>query len=169
MDNWILMQSANVAKQVVEHPFISGLGAFGMMFFQYGFGAVKAVLVAFILYIVLIGLDWLTGTSAAKRDGIDTSSYGIEGVKRTVFLLTLPVIARLIDVIMNTEVIVTGIVIAILARSIARSVIANTKRAGWDDKLPTWMIDWVTAELDHKDARAKKRLEEITKGGSNHE
>lgn len=169
MNNWVLMQSANVAKQVIEHPFISSLGAFGMLFFQYGFGAVKAVLVAFILYVILIGLDWLTGTSAAKKDGIDTSSYGIEGVKRTIFLLMLPVIARLIDIIMNTEVIVTGIVIAILARSIARSVIANTKRAGWDDKLPAWMIDWVSAELDHKDARAKQRLEEITKGGNNNE
>ncbi|MDC6267707.1 phage holin family protein [Lysinibacillus fusiformis] len=166
MNNWILAQIINVGKQALEHPLISSVGAFGLMFFEYGFGAVKAVLVAFLLYLVLIALDWLTGTSAAKRDGIDTSAYGIEGIKRTVFLICLPVIARLLDVIMHTEVIVTGIVIAVLSRSIARSVIANTKRAGWDKWLPSWAIEWVSAELEHKDTRAKQRLEEITMKGS---
>lgn len=164
MDNWVIAQSINVGKQVLEHPMISSIGAAGMMIFQLGFGAVQAILIAYLLYVFLIGLDWLTGTTAAKKDGIDTSAYGIDGVKRTIFLLCLPVAARLLDLIMHTEVIVTGVVIAILARSIARSVIANTKRAGWDKWLPLWAINWVSDELDHKDARAKQRLEEIMKG-----
>ncbi|MFJ7662952.1 phage holin family protein [Lysinibacillus sp. NPDC097162] len=163
MDNWIMAQSINLGKQILEQPFVSSLGAICMMIFQLGFGAVPTILIAYLLYVTLIALDWLTGTSAAKKDGIDTSAYGIDGVKRTVFLLCLPVLARLIDLIMHSEVIVTGVVIAILARSIARSVIANTKRAGWNTWLPTWAIEWVSAELDHKDARAKQRLEEITK------
>lgn len=165
MNQWVINQTAMVGKQIIEHPFISSMGAAGMLFFQLGFGAVKAILIAYLLYLFLIALDWLTGTTAAKKDGIDTSAYGIDGVKRTVFLLCLPGIARLLDLLMNTEVIVTGIVIAILSRSIARSVIANTKRAGWDKWLPLWAINWVAAELDHKDARAKQRLEEITKDG----
>lgn len=169
MDRWILNQTALVGKQILEHPIISSVGALGMMVFQLGFGAVQAVLMAYLLYLTLIGLDWLTGTTAAKKDGIDTSAYGIDGVKRTVFLLCLPVVARLLDLIMQTEVIVTGVVIAILARSIARSVIANTKRAGWDKHLPLWLVDWVSAELDHKDARAKQRLEEIMKGGQSND
>ncbi|QPR69567.1 phage holin family protein [Lysinibacillus macroides] len=165
MENWIIAQSINVGKQIIEHPVISSAGAAGMMIFQLGFGAVQAILIAYLLYVFLIGLDWLTGTSAAKKDGIDTSSYGIDGVKRTVFLLCLPVIARLLDLIMHTEVIVTGIVIAVLARSIARSVIANTKRAGWDKWIPLWALEWVSAELDHKDIRAKQRLDEISNKG----
>lgn len=165
MNHWVLIQTANVGKQIIEHPMLSSLGAAGMLIFQFGFGAVKAILIAYILYLTLIALDWLTGTSAAKKDGIDTSAYGIEGVKRTVFLMALPAIARLLDMLMQTEVIVTGIVIAILTRSIARSVIANTKRAGWDKWLPSWSLAWVSAELDHKDARAKQRLEEIMKKG----
>lgn len=162
MNNWVIAQTINVGKQSLEHPLISSIGAFGLLVFEYGFGAVKAVLVAYLLYVLLIALDWLTGTTAAKKYGIDTSAYGIDGVKRTVVLLALPVVARLIDIIMNTNVIITGIVIAVLSRSIARSVIANTKRAGWDRWLPLWAIDWVSDELEHKDARAKQRLEEIT-------
>ena len=165
MNGWVLAQTATVGKQIVEHPFISSMGASGMLFFEYGFGAVKTILAAYLLYVILISLDWLTGTSAAKRDGIDTSAYGIDGIKRTIFLLTIPGIARILDIIMGTEVIITGVVIAILARSIARSVIANTKRAGWERWLPMWMIDWVSAELDHKDKRAQQRLQEISREG----
>lgn len=162
-NNWVLATTVNTVKQIGEHPFLSTLGAAGLLIFEQGFGATQTVFVAYLLYVILIGFDWLTGTSAAKKDGIDTSAYGIDGVKRTIFLLMIPVIARLLDIIMTTNVILTGIVIAILARSIARSVIANTKRAGWDKWVPMWALDWVVAELEHKDARAKQRLDEITK------
>lgn len=161
MNHWILTQTSTVGKQILDNPFISLIGAISLWIFQHGFGANKTVLVAFLLYLLLICLDWLTGTTAAKKDGIDTSEYGIEGGKRTVFLVLLIVIARLIDFIMHTKVIVTGVVIATLARSIARSVIANTKRCGWDKWMADWLVDWVQDEIDRKEARAKQRLEEV--------
>lgn len=169
MKQWIIQETEFVGRQILENPLVSFMGAIGMLLFQYGLGANKTVLGVFIIYLLLICMDWLTGTSAAKKDNIDTSEYGIEGCKRTVFLILTIAIARIIDIIMSTKVVVTGIVIAALARSITRSVIANTKRAGWDKYLPEWLLhlifnwlfDWVADEIARKDARAKQRLEEI--------
>lgn len=169
MQNHVLQTGATVGKELLQHPILATFSAVAMLVFQYVFDSNKVVLVTFIIFVLLIVMDWLSGTSAAKKDGIDTSRYGIEGVNRTVLLLLLPCVARLIDIVVGTEVVVMGLVIGILARSIARSVIANIKRAGWNIYIPDTLLDWVSDELEQKDARAMRRLQEKNKtnnGGS---
>lgn len=171
MRNYI-QASAAVGKELLQHPILATFTAVIMLIFEYGFNSNKVVFVTFIIFASLIALDWLSGTAAAKRDGIDTSKYGIDGVKRTVFLLALPCIARLIDITAGTEVVIMGLVIGVLARSVARSVIANIKRAKWNVYIPDALLEWVADELEQKDARALRRLAEKTKtttGGKNNE
>lgn len=162
-NNMILQTTATVGKELMQHPILATFTAAGMLIFQYGFGSSKVVLATFILFVALIALDWLSGTSAAKKDGIDTSRYGIDGVGRTVFLLTLPGVARIIDVIVGTEVVLMGFVVGVLARSIAKSIIANIKRAEWDVDIPDNLINWVSDELKQKDARALQRIQDRDK------
>lgn len=162
-NNLVLQTTAAAGKELLQHPILATFTAIGMLIFQYGFGSSKVVLITFVIFAVLIAMDWLSGTSAAKKDGIDTSRYGIDGVKRTVILLTLPGLARLIDLLAGTEVVLMGLVVAVLARSVAKSVIANIKRAGWNIYIPDTLLDWVSDELEQKDARAMRRLQEKNK------
>lgn len=165
-NNMILQTTATVGKELLQHPILATLTAIGMLIFQYGFGSSEVVLITFILFVMLLVMDWLSGTSAAKKDGIDASRYGIEGAKSLVIVLTLPVVARLIDIMIGTEVILTGFVVGILARSVARSVIANVKRAGWNIHIPDTVLKWVEDELLQKDARAVERLKNIKTGAT---
>ena len=166
MKEWLVLQSANIVKQIAEHPFLSACGAIFMLIFNHGFGATQAVFITYVLFAVLIVLDWLSGTSAAKKDKIDTSQYSYDGWKKSMFLLAVPAVARLIDLIIGTNVVVMGIVTAAMARGVARSVLANIKRAGWISYFPDWLIKWIQSELDSKDARAEQRLNEIKKKAS---
>lgn len=165
-NNMLLQSTAAVGKELLQHPILATLTAIGMLIFQYGFGSSKVVLITFILFVILLVMDWLSGTSAAKKDGIDASRYGIDGAKNLAIVVTLPVIGRLIDIMMGTEVIVMGVIVGVLARSVARSVIANVKRAGWNIHIPDTILKWVEDELLQKDARAVERLKNIKTGAT---
>lgn len=58
----------------------------------------KANLIWISIYCWIIMLDWITGSKASKLDGTYSSQYGIEGITRTVVLLSLPVLAHLFDI-----------------------------------------------------------------------
>lgn len=161
MQNTLLNTTMDVSKQIAAHPFLSFISALGLLVFEYAFDANSVIATTYAVFLILIVLDWLSGTSAAKKDGIDVSKYSIDGIKSTAVILSLPILARLLDVVMGTDVIIMGVVTAMLARGIARSVIANVKRAEWQIYIPQAWLDWVSDELAHKDARALERLKKI--------
>lgn len=161
MYNWLTMQAADVSRQILENPYVTLLCSIMMWLFGVLFGDEKIFVAGYTLYIIMIGLDWLSGTEAAKKDGIDTSSYSLEGWKRTAFLIVLPLVARLVDIVIGTGLLVMGVVLGGMLRGVTRSVLANIKRAGWGKWMPDGWIEWIQSELNHKDARAMKRMEEI--------
>lgn len=163
MKHWTIQQAADVSKLMVENPYVASIGAVLMYMFGFLYGDSKMIMTAMALYTLMIALDWLTGTSAAKKYAIDTSEYGKEGFKRTIFMLAIPVVARILDEIMGTGVIISGFAIAGLSRGVAKSVLANTKRAGWDKWMPEGLIDWISDELANKEKRAQERWNEIYK------
>lgn len=165
MKHWTIQQATDVSKLMVENPYVASIGAAAMYTFGFLYGDSKMIMAGMSLYTILIGLDWLTGTTAAKKYKIDTSEYGAEGFKRTIFMLALPVVARILDVIMGTGVLIAGFALAGLSRGVAKSVLANTKRAGWDKWMSDGLIDWISDELANKEKRSQERWNEIYKNG----
>lgn len=75
-------------------------GAFIPVFhFLYGEGLTRYV--AMILYTLVIVMDWIGGYRASKIDGSYASEYGIAGGFQTAFLLLMPAVGHLIDVILS--------------------------------------------------------------------
>ncbi|EJW14464.1 toxin secretion/phage lysis holin [Paenibacillus alvei DSM 29] len=63
--------------------------------FLYGSGETSmAMLAALVFFLVM---DWVTGIRAAKKDNTYASSYGIDGIFRSFFILLLPAGGNLLD------------------------------------------------------------------------
>lgn len=132
-----------------------------------GIGAVLAPWVSLIygdgrllpiaLLIIIIGLDWITGISAAKKDKTFSSEYGLrQGLPRTMFLVALPAIANLLDAMLG----VPGLLFYAITLGIIyhtwQSLTANAYRAGWGKWIPQSVMSHIESELKAKVERASK-------------
>lgn len=156
-------------KILAESPVLSAAAALLLTTFSMLYGGHEVTRAGMMLLFLLIVIDWITGFSAAKKDQIDTSSYGIEGLYRSMVLLLLPAMAHFIDVFFYTYGVVSYFMIAALARHLLKSSVANVYRVGWTQWIPTptleTIINWVADEIAHKETRAKERYDHIHKGG----
>lgn len=139
----------------------SGVGAIALPVFEFLYGAGESVIAAIIALAFFILLDWMSGTSAARKDNSYGSKYGIDGVKRTFFVLLLPAGGHFLDQLFGLPGILFGLLTAGLLYHIIRSMTANAVRAGWGDWLPLNVLDgiikWVGSEMDKKVQRAFDR------------
>ncbi len=113
------------------------------------------------LLLVIIIMDWITGIAAAKKKGIYTSEYGIQGVFRSIVVLMIPSAAHLIDVMFEMPNSIFYSSIAALAYHNGKSVTANAVIAEWDRWIPTYLIDKVLSEIKNKKVRADYRRNEL--------
>lgn len=139
------------------------LGAFLASLINTVYGDHVFVVPAISLYIGIITLDWISGFSASRKDGSYASEYGIDGAFRTLFLLIAPALANLADILLGTPGTVFGFTVLAFGSHIFKSMTANVYRAGWSVWIPVKVLDWVSDEIDHKTARAKKRIQERDK------
>ncbi|NQX68500.1 phage holin family protein [Paenibacillus alba] len=118
---------------------------------------------AFILFLAIIGADWITGIAAAKKDDTYSSEYGISGALRTLLMLWIPVIGWLLDKVTLT---VFGInqpgyaffaITIMLAYHTWESMTANAYRAGWEKWIPKSVTAFVSSEIKAKIDRAMKQ------------
>ncbi len=115
------------------------------------------------LYVGVITLDWISGYRASRKDGSYASEYGIDGAFRTLYLLIAPALANLADILLGTTGVVFGFTVLAFGSHIWKSMTANVYRAGWAVWIPIKVLDWVSDEIDHKTARAKRRIQERDK------
>lgn len=165
MNSWVLATTVDVGKKMLENPVVSGISASILFFVSSLYGEGEIVRAGMTLIFFQLAIDWITGTSAAKRDNIDTSQYGIEGIKRSLVVLLIPACAHLIDTFMYLGGLAVYFAIAALARSITKSIIANLYRTGWTTWIPVDLLDllvnWVEDEIIQKNTRSARRREEI--------
>lgn len=161
MKPWILATVHDLGKLVADNPIVSSIVAALLYIFGLLYGTGEIIRAGMAVLVVLISIDWIVGTSAAKKDGIDTSHYGIEGVRRTMVLFLLPVAAHFFDLFLYTQGFLSFFTIAALARSIMKSIIANLHRTGWSQWIPVslleYLVEWVSSELAAKEQRARER------------
>jgi phage-related holin len=138
-----------------------GVGAVALPVFEFLYGAGESVVAAMIALTAFIVLDWLSGTSAARKDKSYSSKYGIDGVIRTLFMLMLPAGGHFLDDYLSLPGIIFGMLIAGLLFHVIQSMTANAIRAGWADWLPVSALNaltkWVGSELEKKVQRATER------------
>lgn len=146
-----------------DHPIAGVIGSvFVSLFtFLYGDGSVSSIGMS--LYIMIIAADWISGYAAAKKDGSYASEYGIEGAYRTVLLLIFPAMANGADKLLNMPNVLFGFVLCAFSAHIWKSMTANVYRAGYDKWIPVWVLERVYDEIEHKTARARKRIAEKQK------
>lgn len=142
------------------HTGIGSVGAFLMPIFTFLYGKGPTALLWMFVYGLLIATDWISGYRASRVDGSYASEYGIEGAYRTAYLLIVPVLAHKADLIIGTPNIIFGFTLLTFGAHIWRSMTANVYRAGWDKWIPIPVLNWVADEIEHKTARAQKRIKE---------
>ncbi|MBO1515501.1 phage holin family protein [Metabacillus bambusae] len=110
-------------------------------------------------------LDWISGISAAKKDGTYTSEYGKAGVFRTLVMFLLPVVGNLIDIALKTSMNISGFEFGIFFFMITGGLIyhtlmsaaANFKRAGWERWVPVKVLESIASEIQAKAQRSDSR------------
>lgn len=139
-------------------------GGFLLPVFEFLYGTGSSVIPTMVALCVLIVLDWLSGSSAARKDKTYASKYGIDGVFRTFFMILLPAGGHLIDNAYGLPGVLFGIFAFGLIYHTLKSMTANAVRTGWADWLPIGALekvtDWVQSEIESKISRALKRQEE---------
>src|SRR5690625_3792073 len=119
---------------------------------MYGEGTIT--LYTMLALATFILLDWTSGSRAAKKDDSYVSSYGIDGVFRTFFMLMLPVGGHFMDMIFGLPPVFFGLLAWGLLYHTIKSSTANAIRAGWGDWIPDWILnkiaDWVRSEIESK-------------------
>ncbi|WP_051421862.1 phage holin family protein [Cohnella panacarvi] len=144
-----------------EQTVASAIGAVALPIFEFLYGEGTAVMGAVIAVAFFIGMDWLSGSAASRKDKTYASHYGIDGVFRTFFMLLLPAGGHFLDNIMSSPGILFGILVAGLLHHTIKSMTANAIRAGWADWLPVGILEkvtvWVESEIESKIDRAFKR------------
>ncbi|HHY72710.1 MAG TPA: phage holin family protein [Bacillus bacterium] len=132
---------------------------------MYGEGEVIKYTMTTLLF--FIGMDWLSGIRASKKDDSYGSKYGIDGVFRSFFIILLPAGGHLLDMILGAPSVVFGLLSFGVLYHVIQSMTANAIRAGWGEWVPDWILvkltNWVKAEIESKFARAEKRKEESGK------
>ncbi|GAA4865098.1 hypothetical protein GCM10023310_50750 [Paenibacillus vulneris] len=145
------------------HYTTGALGAYFMTCFQFLYGDEPVKYLVLTLYVLLIVMDWIAGYRASLKDGSYASEYGIDGAFRSLFLLFVPAAGHLVDQIIGMPMVAFGFLTGAAGLHIWKSMTANTVRAGWDKWVPVWVMNAVADEIEHKMARAAKRVEEKKK------
>ncbi|ANY67592.1 hypothetical protein BBD42_14745 [Paenibacillus sp. BIHB 4019] len=114
-------------------------------------------LIPILLLMVVIGLDWITGIAASQKDTTYSSEYGMQGVLRTLFLLALPVLANLLDMMLAMPGLFFYAITIGLIYHTWQSLTANAYRAGWGKWIPEAVVKLIESELKAKMERATKR------------
>lgn len=134
--------------------------------FLYGEGTAVVSIMGALAFFIL--LDWMSGSSAARKDASYSSKYGIDGVIRTFFMVLLPAGGHLLDKAVGLPGILFGIFAVGLIYHTLRSMTANAVRAGWAEWLPISIlekvIEWVGSEMESKVNRALQRKAEREAG-----
>lgn len=152
----------------MENKLIGGaVGAVIMPVFEFFFGGGLVVFYVMIALLWFIGLDWVAGYRASKKDNSYASEYGIDGAFRTGFMLMLPAGGHFIDMAFGLPSLAFGFLAGMLLWHTLHSVAANAIRAGWGRWVPEAALkkiaEWVKPEIDSKENRSAMRQAE--KGG----
>jgi phage-related holin len=135
-----------------EHVIWTTAGTVILPVFEFFYGTGEAVLTSMIALLFFIILDWISGISAAQKDNSYGSSYGINGLGRTLFMLLLPAGGHLLDMVFKLPGLIFGALTAGLLYHVIQSMLANSIRAGWATWLPIAVIEtlvkWVGSELE---------------------
>lgn len=146
-----------------------GIGAVMLPVIEFLYGAGDAVVTAMIALLFFVGMDWISGSRASKKDNSYASKYGIDGIFRTFFMLLLPAGGHFLDLVFNLPGIIFGALVAGLLYHVINSMTANAIRAGWGEWLPLTVMEallkWVGSELDKKIKRAADRGGTVTQYG----
>lgn len=153
-------QSDKYIQELFDNRFLGVVGSFFTGVFSFLYGAEQVAVYMMSLFLMLLVMDWISGSSAAKKDGIQASSYGINGLIRTTVILFIPAIGHLVDMIFNLPNLAFSFLLLATSKNILKSLTANVVRAGWDVWIPVKALDWVADEIEHKSARAQKRAKE---------
>ena len=153
------------------NPLAGTAGAAVLSVFNALYGTGITLTLALIFMGVLV-LDLISGRAASKKDGTLASEYGINGGYRAAYILLLLSLAYRADTLLVGELAIdTGYpiypifyyLIVNFGMPMWRSMTANVYRAGWDIWIPQSVLNRIADEIDHKTARANKRLEEKKK------
>lgn len=158
-----LIKALNISDVITSTQFkVGGIisGGLGTLInLLYG----KANLIWVGIYCWIIMLDWITGSKASKLDGTYSSQYGIEGITRTVVLLSLPALAHLFDIALKLPDFFFFMVVGGLSYHIFNSFAANCARIGWERWIPAWLLESVASEIQAKIQRSDARKEKQNK------
>lgn len=128
-------------------------GALLSPFFRYLYGEDRRDILAVLLFV--IALDWVTGVQAAKKDETYSSEYGLSRIPRTLFLVSLPALANLLDRVMGTPgFLFYGVTFGLIYHTWT-SLTANAHRAGWP--IPKAIVNLVGSEIKAKAERAARK------------
>lgn len=131
----------------------AAVGAMAAPALQYFYGSGRTDILVILLF--CIGLDWLTGIFAAKKDKNYSSEYGISRIPRTLFLVALPALANLLDKVMGTPgFLFYGVTFGLIYHTWT-SLTANANRAGWP--MPKAVAQLVSSEIKAKAERAARK------------
>jgi toxin secretion/phage lysis holin len=136
--------------------FAAGLGAVMAPWIELIYG--EGRLIPIVLLLVAIMLDWITGIAASQKDKTYSSEYGRHGILRTIFMLTFPILANLLDLMLGTPGLFFYAVILGLIYHTWQSLTANAFRAGWGRWIPDLVIEHIDSELKAKMERSINRL-----------
>ncbi|WP_409175828.1 holin family protein [Brevibacillus fortis] len=121
--------------------------------FHYLYGTNRQDILIVLFFMIV--LDWITGISAAKKDQSYSSDYGLSRIPRTLFLMSLPAVANLLDRVMGTPgFLFYGVTFGLIYHTWT-SLTANAHRAGWP--MPKSIERLVSAEIKAKAERAKRK------------
>lgn len=157
------LNTLNIIKEyatlLVASPGAGTAGAvvLGILNFMYGTGITLTAMGIFTIFLVL---DWLAGRAASKKDGSFASEYGVNGGYRTAFILIILFAAYRVDVTLGTPYVVFGYLLLNFGLPLWRSMTANVYRAGWEVWIPQSVLNRIADEIEHKTARANKRVAE---------
>lgn len=158
-----LIKTVNIIDVITSTQFKIGAAISGglgtIINFLYG----KTNLIWIVIFGWIIMLDWITGSKASKLDGTYSSQYGIEGITRTVVLLSLPALAHLFDIALKLPDFFFFMVTGGLIYHIFNSFAANCARVGWDKWIPAWLLESVASEIQAKIQRSDVRKEKQNK------
>lgn len=166
----------NVFKEHIHmlyaHPTIASIGAVVLSVFNFMYGTGITMAIAAI-FIAVLFLDLLSGRAASKKDGSFASEYGINGAYRTAFIVFILAVAYRTDLVLISRLNLDELgyplyplfyyLITNFGLPMWRSMTANVYRAGWDVWIPKGVLERISDEIEHKTARANKRIQERKK------
>lgn len=122
-------------KPTGAEQWLLGIGAALGLFISVAIGGFDEMIYALM---VLMAIDYITGTIAACKTGHWDSSTGFTGLLRKAVIMAVVALAHTLDVAMGTE---TARQMAICAYAVneAGSIIENIDRSGWGEHIPAFI------------------------------